>query len=39
MTQIYDNAAYEPDSNKKNDRKIENETKIDPKEQKPKKKK
>jgi len=37
MTQIYDNAAYEPDSEKKKDRKIE--TKIDSKEQKPKKEK
>ncbi len=37
MTQIYDNAAYKPDSDKKIDRKIE--TKIDSKEQKPKKEK
>ena len=39
MTQIFDNAAYEPDSSKKIDRKIKNETKIDSKEQKPKKEK
>ena len=35
MMQIQENAAYEPDSSKKNDKKIKKKTRINIKEQKP----